>query len=163
TLAKTYSPRSFVVVFRAMLVDSLVSVTSTPGTTPPESLTAPRKPPWKPWPNASPGLMTASNAPTMSVARNFISPLPSADAPGVSWMLELLARFSRRRVKRRNNSVHDCLRANRGSPFFRMARRDGPGRWCATLPTAGRTHDARAHLLPGVRAHHPHVCPGAAR
>ena len=54
TLAKTYSPRSLVTVERLMLVCSLVSVTSTPGMTPPASLTDPRRPPWNPCPNAEP-------------------------------------------------------------------------------------------------------------
>jgi hypothetical protein len=46
--ANTYSPRSFVTVFRLMFVRSFVSVTSTPGITPPASLIDPRIPPWKP-------------------------------------------------------------------------------------------------------------------
>ena len=45
TFEKTYSPRSFVVVFRLMFVFSFVSVTSTPGTMPPASLIDPRNPP----------------------------------------------------------------------------------------------------------------------
>jgi hypothetical protein len=44
---KEYSPDSFVVVDREALVPSLTSVTSTPGMTPLESLTAPRRPPVK--------------------------------------------------------------------------------------------------------------------
>src|SRR5262249_62039017 len=40
------------------------------------SLCAPRRPPWNPCPTARPGLMTASNAPSMSVARNLIRTSP---------------------------------------------------------------------------------------
>src|SRR6266487_148523 len=69
-----YSPRSFVTVFRAMLVRSLVRVTSTPGMTPPESLMDPRKPPWNPCPNAVLEVMTARNAPSKSPARNLMVP-----------------------------------------------------------------------------------------
>src|SRR4029450_12971895 len=73
--ANTYSPRSLVTVFRPMLVRSLVSVTSTPGMTPPESLMAPRKPPWNPCPNAVLEVTTARNAPSRSAARNLMFPL----------------------------------------------------------------------------------------
>src|SRR5437660_4191021 len=74
-LANTYSPRSLVTVERLLLVCSLTSVTSTPGSTPPASLIAPRKPPWNPCPNAVPEATTARNAPKRSAARNLIVPL----------------------------------------------------------------------------------------
>ena len=51
TDANAYSPRSLVTVDRLSVVWSLVSVTSTPGMTPPLSLTDPRRPPWNPCPN----------------------------------------------------------------------------------------------------------------
>src|SRR6476659_5397614 len=77
-VVNTYSPRSLVVVLRLMLVRSFVSVTSTPGMTPPESLTDPRRPPWNPWPKTVPEVTTASNAPSMS-GRNFIVFLRGVD------------------------------------------------------------------------------------
>src|SRR5262249_16765948 len=49
TFEKLYSPLSLVTAERLMLVASLVIETSTPGTTPLASLTAPRRPPWNPW------------------------------------------------------------------------------------------------------------------
>src|SRR5687768_12334800 len=76
-LANTYSPRSLVTVLRLMFVRSLVSVTSTPGMTPPASLIDPRTPPWKPCPKTVPEATTARNAP-MSAARILIVP-PSDD------------------------------------------------------------------------------------
>src|SRR5262249_1195063 len=57
-----------------MLVRSLVSVTSTPGMTPPESLIDPRRPPWKPWPNARLAEVIARNAPRTRAARILIVP-----------------------------------------------------------------------------------------
>src|SRR5262245_32256803 len=87
-LVKTYSPRSFVIVLRLMLVRSLVSDTSTPGMTPPESLIDPRKPPWNPWPNARLAVLSARNAPRTRAARILIVPPPtvSADVTSTKWV-----------------------------------------------------------------------------
>src|SRR6185295_12635538 len=52
-----------------MLVCSLVSTISTPGTTPPASLSEPRNPPWNPCPAASGGDARTSSAPKTSEAR----------------------------------------------------------------------------------------------
>src|SRR6059036_1112372 len=69
--AKLYSPLSFVNVVRDRLVASFVSITSTPGTTAPAaSLTEPRRPPWKPWPNEL--IASANNTMEPNVARNLI-------------------------------------------------------------------------------------------
>ena len=45
TWTNAYSPAAFVMALRVVPFASLISVTLTPGTTPPDSRTAPRKPP----------------------------------------------------------------------------------------------------------------------
>jgi hypothetical protein len=69
-----------VTVVRAMLVDSLVSVTSTPGMTPPESLIEPRSPPWNPWPSSKAGEDSTMDAQRMSEARILIFTPPDKRA-----------------------------------------------------------------------------------
>src|SRR4029078_7121784 len=49
---KSYKPRSLETASRDAPLPSLISVTVTPGTTPPESVTTPRTPPVKVWPHA---------------------------------------------------------------------------------------------------------------
>src|SRR5215211_3598913 len=49
TAEKLYSPEVLLVVSRATCVPSLISVTETPGTIPPESFTEPRRPPVNVW------------------------------------------------------------------------------------------------------------------
>src|SRR5207247_5592742 len=78
TAAKTYSPASLLTTDRLMLVDSFVIVTSTPGTTPLGSRTAPRNPPWNPCPAASVAATANSNAASTSTTRHFIVP-PSVE------------------------------------------------------------------------------------
>src|SRR5207247_8443366 len=100
-------PFSFEVTDRLMLVASLVSVISAPGTTPPGSLTVPRRPPWNPWPAASRPATAISRPPSNSATRNLMAPplqvgettLPIAsdtnDAEGAEMRL-VLPLFERR-------------------------------------------------------------------